>query len=45
MNSKICIYDAQARHLNYIGVLMIYMSDRYKKCLPAAPSGVLKDET
>jgi hypothetical protein len=30
---NIDIYNAQARHLNCIGVLMIYMSDRYKKMI------------
>ncbi len=44
-HSDMDIFNLQARHINYIGVLKIYMSDRYLKCLPEAPSGSLKDET
>ncbi len=39
------IFKTQARRLDYIAEHSIGMSDRYTKCLPAASSGSLKDET
>jgi hypothetical protein len=45
MNSKnMYIFNAQARHLNYMGVLRINMSDPFKEFLPVAPSQSLKDK-
>ena len=37
--------NTPARRLDYYGVYDILLSDRYMKCLPAAPSGSLKDES
>ena len=37
--------NTPARRLDYYGVYDILLSDRYMKCLPAAPSGSLKEES
>jgi hypothetical protein len=39
------IFNTQSRGLKYIRAHGIFMSDRYKKCLPAVLSQSLKDET
>ena len=39
------LFHTQARRLNYISAHVILISDRYKKGLPMAPNGSLKDET
>jgi hypothetical protein len=38
------VFNTQAMHLNYIAAHGIFMSDHHKECLPAAPSGLLKDD-